>query len=151
MHSVLSGLTPESAEMYEQYRYNYESDPFAEDTIEAEEELMNTISEERRKSWQTLIESTDMTQEGGRLGQRYENFATIHERQSSTTTLQHYSTTALQHYNTTALQHYNTTANQVAHQLLLNGRRRQTNSPKQVLIGNDTSMTRGLQDPSMKP
>ena len=47
--------------MYEQYRHNYESDPFVEDTIEAEEKLMNTISEEHRKSWQTLIESTDMT------------------------------------------------------------------------------------------
>ena len=50
------GLTRESAEMYEQYRHDYESDHFAEDTIEAGEELMNTISEERRKAWQTLIE-----------------------------------------------------------------------------------------------
>ena len=43
---------------------------------------MNTISEESRKSWHTLIEQHTVAR---RLGQRYENFATIQERQSSIT------------------------------------------------------------------
>ena len=43
---------------------------------------MNTISEESRKSWHTLIEQHTVAR---RLGQRYENFPTIQERQSSIT------------------------------------------------------------------
>ena len=43
---------------------------------------MNTIPEERRKSWYTLIEQHTVAR---RLGQRYENFATIQVRQSSIT------------------------------------------------------------------
>ena len=95
------GLTPVSAEMCEQYRQNYESDPFGEDTIEAGEEVMNTISEERRKAWQTLIESTDMTHSSKKA------WATIRKLWTDPRK---------------AKQHYNTTVNQVTHQLQLNGR-----------------------------
>ena len=59
---------------------------------------MNTICEERRKSWQTLIESTDMTH-----SRKKEAWA------NDTNTLQR-STKG------------NATANLVAYQLLLNGR-----------------------------
>ena len=54
-------LTPESFELIEEYREIYEDDPFAYNTITLGEELMSSISEELRKAWQTLIESTDMT------------------------------------------------------------------------------------------
>ena len=90
-----------STEMYEQYRHNYESVPFAEDTIEAGEELMNTISKEHRKAWQTLIESADIT----------------HSSKKARAMIQ-----KLWNDPGKAKLHYNTTANQVAHQLLLNGR-----------------------------
>ena len=55
------GLTPESIELIEAYREKYEDDPFADSTITLGEELMSAISEDGRKAWQTLIESTDMT------------------------------------------------------------------------------------------
>ena len=58
---LLSCLTPESTELIEEYREKYVDDPFADNTITFGEELMSAISEERRKAWQTLIESTDMT------------------------------------------------------------------------------------------
>ena len=54
-------LTSESIQLIEEYREKYEDDPFADSTITIGEELMSAISEERRKAWQTLIESTDMT------------------------------------------------------------------------------------------
>ena len=59
--NYVPGLTPESIEMIEEFREKYEDDPFADSTITLGEELMSGISEERRKAWQTLIESTDMT------------------------------------------------------------------------------------------
>ena len=59
--NYVPGLTPESIELIEEYREKYEDDPFADGTITLGEELMSAISGERRKAWQTLIESTDMT------------------------------------------------------------------------------------------
>ena len=59
--NYVPGLTPESIKLIEEDREKYEDDPFADSTITLGEELMSAISEERRKAWQTLIESTDMT------------------------------------------------------------------------------------------
>ena len=58
--NYVPGLTPESIELIKEYREKYEDDPFADITITLGDELMSAISEERRKAWQTLIESTDM-------------------------------------------------------------------------------------------
>ena len=74
---------------------------FTENTIALGEELTNAISEQRRVSWQTLIELIDMT----------------HNSKKAWSTI-----CKLCNHPCKSNQQYNTTANQVAHQLLLNGR-----------------------------
>ena len=99
--NYVPGLTSESIQLIEKYREIYEDDPFADSTITFGDELMSAISEERRKAWQTLIESTDMT----------------HNSKKAWSTIRKLCDDPCK-----SKQHCNTTANQVAHQLLLNGR-----------------------------
>ena len=98
--NYVPGLTPESIQLIEEYPEKYEDDPSADSTITLGDELMSAISEERRKAWQTLIESTDMT----------------HNSKKAWSTI-----CKLCDDPCKPKQHCNTTANQVAHQLLLNG------------------------------
>ena len=51
----IPGISPDSASLYETYSKLYEEDPFLENTMNAGETLMATISEDRRKSWQDLM------------------------------------------------------------------------------------------------
>ena len=97
--NYVPGLTLESIQLIEEYREKYEDDPFADSTITLGEELMSAISEERRKAWQTLIESTDMT----------------HNSKKAWSTIRKLCDDPCK-----PKRHCNTTANQVAHQLLLN-------------------------------
>ena len=94
-------LSPDSASLYETYTKLYEEDPFSEDTMNAGETLMAAISEDRRKSWQDLIESVDMTHNSKRA------WSTIKKINNDPKK---------------ATLHSNVTADQVAHQLLLNGK-----------------------------
>ena len=99
--NYVPGLTPESIELIEEYREKYEDDPFEDNTITLREELMSTISEERRKAWQTVVESTAKTQ----------------HIQTAWSTIRNICDDKCE-----PKQHCNTTANQVAYQLILNGR-----------------------------
>ena len=99
--NYVPGLTPESIQLIEEYREKYEDDPFSDSAITLGDELMIAISEERRKAWQTLIESSDMT----------------HNSKKAWSTIRKLCNDPCK-----PKQHCKTTANQVAHQLLLNGR-----------------------------
>ena len=46
----IPGLTPELVERLEQYTNIFETNPFEKNTIEKREELMNLLSEEKRKT-----------------------------------------------------------------------------------------------------
>ncbi|XP_071483046.1 uncharacterized protein [Diadema antillarum] len=97
------GLSQDSAALYASYREKFETDPFSAETIAAGEELSAAISADRRKSWQDLIESVDMTHNSKkawstlkRINKDPKRAATLHTTQPM--------------------------ADQVAHQLLLNGK-----------------------------
>ena len=81
--------------------HSFSEDTFSEDTMNAGETLMAAISEDRRKSWQDLIESVDMTHNSKRA------WSTIKKINNDPKK---------------ATLHSNVTADQVAHQLLLNGK-----------------------------
>eukprot|EP00057_Strongylocentrotus_purpuratus_P002687 XP_003725025.1 PREDICTED: RNA-directed DNA polymerase from mobile element jockey-like [Strongylocentrotus purpuratus] len=96
--NYIPGISAESALMYIKL---YEEDPFSEKTLSAGKLLMAAISEERRKSWQDLIDGVDMTHNSKRA------WSTIKKISNDPTK---------------STPHSNVTADQVAHKLLLNGK-----------------------------
>ena len=58
---ILRGLSKESSELYEEYVTMFEEDLSSDETTEAGEKVMESISQECRKTWDALIESTDMS------------------------------------------------------------------------------------------
>ena len=58
---ILWGLSKESSELYEEYATMFEEDLSSDETTEAGEKVMESISQECRKTWDALIESTDMS------------------------------------------------------------------------------------------
>ena len=97
----IPGLTPENATLYEEYTEMFQKDPFDEHTSALGEQLMSAISLERSRSWQTLLESTDMTNNSKKAWSLIRRLNNDPKK---------------------ANQHQNVTANQVAHQLLQNGK-----------------------------
>ena len=58
----IPGLTKDSSELYEEYVTMFEEDPFfSEEADKVGKKVMESISRERRKTWHTLIETTDMS------------------------------------------------------------------------------------------
>ena len=101
-------ISADSVTIYDEYPKLYDQDPFSDDTLDAREMLMAAIAEERRISWQELIEGMDMT----------------HNSKKAWSTIKKINNDPKQ-----ASLHSNVTANQVAHQLLLNGKTQ--NKPQQ--------------------
>ncbi|XP_072022738.1 uncharacterized protein [Amphiura filiformis] len=123
--SFISGLTSETADLYEEYKAMFESDPFDEATTATGEMLMSAIEKQQRQSWQNLIESTDMT----------------NNSKKAWTLIRKLSNDPRE-----AEQHYNTTANQVAHQILLNGKTT-TKHPKVQVDWNKYNEDQGFTNP----
>ena len=99
--SYIYGLTDESEELYEEYKMQFENDPFNSETTETGNRLSDEISEVLQKKWQTLNESTDFTHSSRKA------WKTINKLSKDYKQLQ---------------QQCKVTADQMAHQLLLNGK-----------------------------
>ena len=97
----IPGLTKESSDLYEEYVTMFKEDPFSDTTMEIGKKVMDSISQERRKTWHALLESTDMSKNSKKA------WTTIRKLRGDPTTTP---------------QQPKVTANQVANQLLLNGK-----------------------------
>ena len=59
--NYIPGLTEESQSLYEAYKKQYSSNPFAEGTLETGDKLIDTMKEEKKKRWEEVITSIDLT------------------------------------------------------------------------------------------
>ena len=100
-NNYVPGRTTDLAEQYNEYIQLYEQEPFSADTITAGNELAQALTVEQRKMWQALIENTDMTHNSKKAWPLIKKLSNDPRK---------------------ADQHVNVTPNQVAHQLILNGK-----------------------------
>ena len=59
--NYIPGLTEESQSLYKAYKKQYSSNPFAEGTLETGNKLIDTMKEEKKKRWEEVITSIDLT------------------------------------------------------------------------------------------
>ena len=106
-------LTDESKNLYEAYKQQYSSNPFDNRTMESGNLLLDKMTEEKRKIWEEVITSTNMTHNSRKA------WKTINKHSNDPTSS-----------NPPCL----VTANQVAHQLLVNGRGTLPSKPKRPVL-----------------
>ena len=109
----VQGLTDESKNLYEAYKQQYSSNPFDNRTKESGNLLLDKMTEEKRKIWEEVITSTNMTHNSRKA------WKTINKLSNDPTSS-----------NPPCL----VTANQVAHQLLVNGRGTMPSKPKRPVL-----------------
>ena len=56
----IPGLTDESMSLYEAYKTQYSIDPFGKTTIDTGNTLIDKLKDEKKKSWEEVITSTDL-------------------------------------------------------------------------------------------
>ena len=95
------GLTDAGAELYKQYISQFESDPFHEQTKQSGESLLNQLTKERKARWKELITNIDLTHNSKKAWKTIKNLNSENKPPSRVAAI---------------------TPNQVAHQLLLNGK-----------------------------
>ena len=116
--SYVCGLYDQSKDMYEDYQRRFAEDPFNEDTVRVGDALLDEISEAQRSKWKVKIESTDFTHSSRKA------WKTINK---------------LTKDYTEPRQQCKVTADQVAYQLLQNGKGnklqfpRRENMPRQTV------------------
>ncbi len=85
----ISDLSKECAEEYQEYVTMFETDPFAEETKAKGEKFMESISHERSKTWDALIESADMNRNSKKAWSTIYKLYTIWPYNSSSATQSH--------------------------------------------------------------
>ena len=90
-----------SKSLYEAYKGHYSSNPYGKGELKTGTKLIDTMKEEKRNKWEEFIMSTDLTHKSRKAGQ------TIRMLSNDPTST-----------NPQCL----VNANQIAHQLLVNGR-----------------------------
>ena len=109
----IPGLTEESKSLYEAYKTQYSNSPFDDGTMESGNALLDSMIEEKKRRWEEVITSTNMTHNSRQA------WKTIRMLSNDTTSS---SPPCL------------VNANQVAHQLLVNGRGNMPSKPKRPVI-----------------
>ena len=107
--NYIPGFTDESKSLYEAYKKQYSIEPFGETTIDTSNTLIDKMKDEKKKSWEEVIASTDLTHNSRRA------WHTIRKLFNDPTTP-----------NPPCL----VNANQVAHQLLINDQGTMPTKPK---------------------
>ena len=111
--NYIPGLTDEPKSLYEAYKKQYSIDPFGETTIDTGNTLIDKMNDEKKKSWEEVITSTDLTHNSRRTWQ------TIRKLSNDPTTPNHPCLV---------------NANQVSHQLLINGQGTMPTKPKRPIL-----------------
>ena len=105
----IPGLSEESKSLYEAYKKQYMSNPFDSTILDTSNELISKMAAENKRRWEEMITSTDLTGNSRKTWQKIRNISN----------------------DTTASKPpCLVTANQVAHQLLVNGRGEMPTKPK---------------------
>ena len=109
--NYIPGLTDESKTLYEAYQEQYRCNPLGDGTIDAGNQLIELMAEQKKESWEEMITSIDLT----------------HNRRKAWKIINSVSNDP-----TTPPCLVNT--NQVAHQLLVNGRGNMPTKPKRPIL-----------------
>ena len=67
--NYIPGLTDESQNLHEAYKKQYLIDPFGETTIDTGNKFIDKMNVEKKKSWEEVITSTDLTHNSRRTWQ----------------------------------------------------------------------------------
>ena len=122
--SYICGIPDESKELYEYYNMKFANDPFNSETTS--NRLSDEIAEAQQKKWQPLIQSTDFTHSSRKA------WKTINKLSKDYAQLQ---------------QQCRVTADQLAHQLLLNGKGNSTHRPSKAKITDNHITKHSLTSP----
>lgn len=99
--NYITGMHKKLENLYESYKEKFTQNPFDDETIEIGECLIAEISEQRRKDWRDTIEELNLTQNSSKAWRLLKK---------------------LNGENKQRLAHTNVSANEIAHQLIMNGK-----------------------------
>ena len=97
----IPGMNEDGKQLYDEYTKAFEADPFAEETIQLGEALLSSLATEYRERWEEMISNTDMTKNSKQAWKTIKKLNTEKNTQTRVAAV---------------------TPNQVANQLLLNGK-----------------------------